>query len=112
MGDEVLCVVSDRLRAALRGSDFVGRHGGDEFLLLMDLVGNQSALEAMADRMLASIAQPIKTSAGMVSVSGSLGFAMFPLDADEIEALRRAADAAMYSAKQRHGSWRFYQQDM
>ena len=112
VGDEVLRVISDRLRAALRGSDFVGRHGGDEFMLLLDMVGNQSALEAMADRMLSSIAQPIKTSAGIVGVTGSLGFAMFPLDASEIEDLMKAADAAMYTAKQDRGRWCFYRKDM
>ncbi len=112
VGDEVLRVISDRLRAALRGSDFVGRQGGDEFMLLLDMVGNQSALEAMADRMLNSIAQPIKTSAGIVGVTGSLGFAMFPLDAEDIHELTKAADAAMYAAKQKRGSWRFYRKDM
>ncbi|WP_153011276.1 GGDEF domain-containing protein [Sterolibacterium denitrificans] len=108
VGDEVLRVISERLRAALRGSDFVGRHGGDEFMLLLDTVGSQEALEAMADRMLSSIAQPIKTSAGIVGVTGSLGFAMFPLDAVEIKDLMKAADDAMYTAKQKRGSWHFY----
>lgn len=108
VGDEVLRVISERLRAALRGSDFVGRHGGDEFMLLLDTVGSQEALEAMADRMLSSIAQPIKTSAGIVGVTGSLGFAIFPLDAVEIKDLMKAADDAMYTAKQKRGSWHFY----
>jgi len=108
VGDEVLRVVSDRLRAALRGSDFVGRHGGDEFMLLLDLVGDQSALEAMAQRMLNSIAKPIETTAGNVQVSGSLGFAMYPLDSEEIEELKRSADTAMYEAKRQRGTWRFF----
>ena len=108
VGDEVLRVISDRLRTALRGSDFVGRHGGDEFMLLLDLVGDQSALEAMAQRMLSSIAKPIETSAGIVQVSGSLGFAMFPLDSAEIEELKKSADTAMYEAKRHRGTWRFY----
>lgn len=111
VGDEVLRVISERLRAALRGSDFVGRHGGDEFMLLLDSVGSQEALEAMADRMLSSIAQPIKTSAGIVGVTGSLGFAMFPLDAVEIQDLMKAADDAMYTAKQKRDSWHFYRKN-
>ncbi len=112
VGDEVLRVISDRLRAALRGSDFVGRHGGDEFMLLLDMVGSQDTLEAMADRLLSSIAQPIKSSAGVVGVTGSLGFAMFPLDAWEISDLIKAADSAMYTAKLNRGSWCFYRKDM
>lgn len=111
IGDEVLRVVSERLRAALRGSDFVARHGGDEFLLLLDSVGSQEALEAMADRTLSSIAQPIKTSIGIVGVTGSLGFAMFPLDAVEIKELMKAADDAMYTAKQTRNSWHFYRKN-
>lgn len=111
VGDEVLLVISGRLRSALRGSDFVGRHGGDEFMLLLDSVGSQEALEAMADRMLSSIAQPIKTSVGIVGVTGSLGFAMFPLDAVEIKDLMKAADDAMYTAKQKRDSWHFYRKN-
>lgn len=111
VGDEVLRVISDRLRASLRGSDFVGRHGGDEFMLLLDLVGEQTAVEAMAQRMLGSIAKPIETTAGNVKVSGSLGFAMYPLDSNEIEELKRSADTAMYEAKKQRGTWRFYQAD-
>jgi diguanylate cyclase (GGDEF)-like protein len=108
VGDEVLRVVSDRLRAALRGSDFVGRHGGDEFMLMLDMVGDQSSLEAMAQRLLNSIANPISTTAGIVKVSGSLGFAMYPLDSAEIEELKKSADTAMYEAKREHDTWRFF----
>lgn len=110
IGDEVLRVVSDRMRSVLRGMDFVGRHGGDEFMLMVDLLGDQNALEMMAERILKSIAEPINTSAGMVSVTGSLGFALFPLDANEIEELKKSADSAMYDAKRKRGTWRYYGQ--
>lgn len=108
VGDEVLRVISDRLRSTLRGSDFVGRHGGDEFMLMIDLPDGQDFLELMADRLLTAIAQPINTSAGILSVTGSLGFAIFPLDANEIEALKKSADSAMYAAKHQRGSWRYF----
>ena len=81
-------------------------------MLLLDMVGSQDTLEAMADRLLSSIAQPIKSSAGVVGVTGSLGFAMFPLDAWEISDLIKAADSAMYTAKLNRGSWCFYRKDM
>jgi diguanylate cyclase (GGDEF)-like protein len=112
VGDEVLRVISERLRAALRGSDFVGRHGGDEFMLIIDMAGEQAALEAMADRMLNSIAQPIKASVGMVGVTGSLGLAVFPFDAADAHELTKAADAAMYQAKKQRGMWCFYRPGM
>ena len=110
IGDEVLRVVSDRLRNALRGSDFVGRHGGDEFMLMIDLPSGQDFLEMMADRILKAIAQPIPTTAGSVGVTGSLGFAIFPLDASEIEELKKSADSAMYAAKNQRGVWRYFRQ--
>jgi diguanylate cyclase (GGDEF)-like protein len=112
VGDEVLRIVSERLRGVLRGSDFVGRHGGDEFMLMVDLAGEPEALEKMAGRVLSAIARPIKASSGEVGVTGSLGFAMFPLDAFEIEELKKAADAAMYAAKREHNCWRSYQPGM
>ena len=106
VGDEVLCVVSERLRGALREADFVGRHGGDEFMLCLDTVEDMSVVEAAAQRVLASIAAPIVTTAGAVKLSGSLGFALYPQDALDIEGLKKSADAAMYEAKREHDAWR------
>ncbi len=106
VGDEVLCAVSDRLRAVLRDGDFVGRHGGDEFMLCLDTVEDPAIIDTAAKRILAAIAAPIETSAGAVSVSGSLGFAVYPADSVDIEGLKRSADAAMYEAKREHGTWR------
>lgn len=112
VGDEVLCVVSERLRAALRGSDLVARHGGDEFMLVLDQAGDQAAVDIMAQRLLHSIEQPISTSVGLLQISGSLGFALFPLDAVDIEALKRAADSAMYAAKRQQSGWHCYRADL
>lgn len=109
IGDEVLRIVSARLRTVLRGSDFVGRHGGDEFMMMLDLPGDLDALEKMATRLLGSIAKPIRTSAGEVEVSGSLGFAIFPLDTFDIDELKRFADESMYAAKKQHNCWRMYE---
>lgn len=108
VGDEVLCVIADRLRTCLRTSDFVGRHGGDEFVLLLDLISQPADLQHMAGRLLETIALPIKTSAGIVHVTGSLGFSLFPRDATDDHELMKAADAAMYVAKQQRGRWQLY----
>ncbi|SMB27492.1 putative Diguanylate cyclase [Sterolibacterium denitrificans] len=108
VGDEVLCVISSRMQGVLRDSDFVARHGGDEFMIMLDMIGDREALKMMADRLLSVISRPIKTSAGIVSVTGSLGFALYPMDADEIEALKKSADSAMYEAKRSRDTWRIY----
>lgn len=108
VGDEVLRVISSRMQGVLRDSDFVARHGGDEFMIMLDMIGDQDALKMMADRLLSVISKPIRTSAGIVSVTGSLGFALYPMDADEIETLKKSADAAMYEAKRSRDTWRIY----
>lgn len=108
IGDEVLRVVSDRLRSASRSIDIVGRHGGDEFMLMLDSVSDRATLDAMAQRLIDSLRQPISTSAGMVSIGASIGFAQFPDDATELDALKKAADVAMYEAKRKRMGWVFF----
>jgi diguanylate cyclase (GGDEF)-like protein len=105
VGDQVLRTTSIRLRSALRKMDIVGRHGGDEFMLLLGELENDAVLNVMAQRFLQIIAEPIETSAGLVSVRGSFGFAKFPAHASDIESLKKAADAAMYEAKNRRCGW-------
>lgn len=108
IGDEVLCVIANRMLGVLRDTDFVARHGGDEFMIMLDIIGDHESLKMMADRLLDVISKPIKTSAGIVNVSGSLGFALYPIDANELEALKNAADTAMYEAKRRRNTWCVY----
>lgn len=108
VGDQVLRTVSIRLRSALRGTDLVGRHGGDEFMLLLDELNSVAAIETMAKRFLEQISEPIETSAGLVRVGASLGFAIFPTHASEPEALRKAADIAMYEAKRQRSGWKLF----
>jgi len=108
VGDQVLRAVSIRLRSALRGTDLVGRHGGDEFVLLLDELGSAPAAEAMAKRFLRLICEPIETSAGLVSIGGSFGFAIFPTHGSDRELLKKAADAAMYEAKRNRLGWKIF----
>lgn len=112
VGDQVLRTVSIRLRSALRGADLVARQGGDEFMLLLNGLGANQSLEIMAERFINMIKQPIETSAGLVSVGASLGFAVHPKHARSIDALKKAADIAMYEAKRNHAGWRLYAADM
>lgn len=105
VGDEVLRAVSIRLRSSLRGADLIGRMGGDEFILLLDELECGPQMEILAKRFLEIISQPIETSAGLLSVSASLGFACFPAHGDDLIALKKAADIAMYRAKNGHHGW-------
>lgn len=110
IGDEVLSSISNRLHQMLRGSDFIGRHGGDEFLILLDSVQNSVAAEAMSKRFLQRIEEPIDTSAGIMSVSSSFGFALFPDHGTDAATLQRAADEAMYAAKRGRYGFKIYGQ--
>jgi diguanylate cyclase (GGDEF)-like protein len=108
-GDDVLSAVSNRLLSALRGADFIGRHGGDEFMLLFDGVHSTEAMQALGLRLLQLIREPIPTRAGMLSVDASIGFAAYPQHGRDASSLRAATDAAMYDAKRGRKGFHIYQ---
>jgi diguanylate cyclase (GGDEF)-like protein len=112
VGDEVLRIVSDRLRSALRSAEFVGRYGGDEFMLILEAQSNAAHFEQVAQRVLSAIEQPISTSKGIVTVGGSIGFAHFPQHGAEVDHLVQAADVAMYAAKRQRLGWCIYNPEL
>jgi len=96
-GDVVLQAAAERLRAAVRGTDVVGRWGGDEFVILMPGIEDGSGARAGAERLGRSLADtPI---AGDVTVHAAIGAALFPRHGRELDELISAADLAMYGAK-------------
>jgi len=98
-GDQLLCLVGERLRSVLRASDTAARLGGDEFgVLLADPCDGQRA-ELVADKILAAIAQPFPIKGVNLRVTASIGIALFPEHAGDDEELMRHADVAMYEAK-------------
>jgi two-component system, cell cycle response regulator len=101
-GDTVLAEVARRLLASVRNYDYVGRYGGEEFLILLTAC-SPSDLEMTAERMRAYVAEkPIQTDAGPIGVTISLGTAAqlaASLSLSRGEDLVRAADSALYSAK-------------
>lgn len=111
VGDEVLNAISTRLRSALRGADFIGRQGGDEFLILLDTVQDTAAAAALAKRFLELLAEPLDTSAGAMQVGSSFGFALFPQHGTDTATLQKAADAAMYEAKKSRAGYHIFTKD-
>lgn len=109
IGDEVLGTVSRRLLSALRGADFIGRHGGDEFLILFDGVHTIDAINALGKRVLERVREPILTQAGVLQIDASLGFAAYPLHGRDMASLQKAADAAMYDAKRAQSGFHIHQ---
>ena len=96
-GDELLAAVAGSLSAAVRGGDFVGRYGGEEFLILLPDTGREGAA-AVAEKIRATIADLRLNGMGS-SVTVSLGVAVMPDDAHDSEQLVRMADRALYLAK-------------
>jgi diguanylate cyclase (GGDEF)-like protein/PAS domain S-box-containing protein len=112
-GDELLCEVASRLAGSVRTGDTVARLGGDEFAILVEQTGHADAeAEAVADRILASLQEPVTVAGQTVTVSGSLGIACADADATAASLLRDA-DVAMYRAKAAgKGQWVSYDPDM
>ena len=99
-GDKVLVEVTRRIKEAVREDDTVARLGGDEFVVL--LVGLDVAEECAGTlhRLLERISQPIPVHGAVLSVSASIGVALYPEDEEDADTLLRHADQAMYVAKQ------------
>jgi diguanylate cyclase (GGDEF)-like protein len=99
-GDEVLQVVARRLEQAVRPEDVVARLGGDEFAVVLAGIENEDAALAVADRVVTSLAAPVRTKAGQrVPLGASVGAAYSGDAATSVDAIIKAADRAMYRAK-------------
>jgi len=103
-GDEVLKVAAARLVEAVRGSDAVGRLGGDEFGIIVEGMARVEALDPLLRRVLAALREPIVVGEAIVTVAGSVGVARYPNDGETVHELMRAADMAMYAAKAKGGN--------
>jgi diguanylate cyclase (GGDEF)-like protein len=102
-GDGVLQLVARRLEAAVRDSDAVGRHGGDEFVVLLAEVSRMEDAVQIAKKLIADIAAPGLVCGHLLQVSVSVGIAVYPDDAADARSLIGLADAAMYRSKRRGG---------
>ena len=113
LGDRLLLAVAERIRSALRPQDMVGRISGDEFLLLIDGVASGDEIETIIAGIAGSLRQPFQLEGRELLTSASIGVSMFPLHGEDAETLRRAADNAMYRAKNEHkGSATWFNESM
>ena len=100
VGDQVLCEVARRLRAALRSADMVARLGGDEFVVLLSTLANDQDGLLVADKLMLVLAEPMHIGALVLQVGASMGMARYPEAGNTAGELLRSADAAMYQVKQ------------
>nr|BBJ05850.1 hypothetical protein YBY_36990 [Marinobacter nauticus] len=106
-GDGLLVEVARRMRSTLREEDTLARLGGDEFAAIVVNVADQQTLEALLARLLTKIGDPVWVADHSVEVSASLGYTLYPQNAElDGDQLLRQADQAMYRAK-REGKNRY-----
>ncbi len=99
MGDRLLQSVSQRLLSCVRKGDTLSRFGGDEFTLLLPNIKNESTALQVAEKMLESIKTPFEIAGHEIYIGASIGIAVYPDAGEDIEALIKNADIAMYRIK-------------
>jgi diguanylate cyclase (GGDEF)-like protein len=99
-GDELLKLIAARLQQVLRDSDFVARLSGDEFCILVDNINDQYDAAAVSSRCLVEINKPVTLGLQELCPRCSIGIAHFPEDGRDLHSLLKAADSAMYAAKE------------
>lgn len=100
IGDRLLAEIARRLQSCVRGGETAARLGGDEFALLLFDVQDEAACAAALQRVLQAVQAPVAVAGLALSVSASIGLAVWPDDGDDGESLLQHADRAMYRAKQ------------
>jgi diguanylate cyclase (GGDEF)-like protein len=98
-GDRILQQVAARLLASIRASDTACRYGGDEFVVLLPELDAPGSAVAAARKIRARLSAPYVVDAKEITVTASIGTALYPVDGLEYGALMRATDGSMYRAK-------------
>lgn len=98
-GDTVLIGVATRLREQVRQSDTVARLGGDEFTVILPSLHDRHDAVRVANNILAAIGKPFDIGGKPVRIGITIGIALFPQHGDTVEQVLKAADDAMYRAK-------------
>lgn len=99
VGDEILIQTAKRLKEAMRVTDTVARHGGDEFIVLLPGVSDFKSLATLTDALVRSLARPHVIGPNELTVTPSIGIAVWPMDGADLPTLIKNADLAMYHSK-------------
>ncbi|WP_232831125.1 putative bifunctional diguanylate cyclase/phosphodiesterase [Peristeroidobacter agariperforans] len=100
IGDQLIKIVAQRVQAATRPADIVIRSGGDEFVVVAPTLNGMLEIRALASRLLTTLREPIPLHDATVSMTASIGVAVYPHDGADAEALLKHADIALYRAKE------------
>jgi diguanylate cyclase (GGDEF)-like protein len=112
-GDQLLNLISGRLRDVLRKSDTVARLGGDEFTVIIEYLQHPDDVIQITKNILSTLDFPAEINGKEVYVGGSIGIAMYPQDGENFGVLLKNADTAMYKAKELgRNTFQFYASEM
>ncbi|MDO9453967.1 MAG: EAL domain-containing protein [Stagnimonas sp.] len=98
-GDLVLREAANRIKGNIRNDDTAARHGGDEFVVIVENFAAPSDVMTLAEKIRAALAQPMQIGEQVFHISSSIGIALFPDNGSDAEQLLQGADTAMYEAK-------------
>jgi diguanylate cyclase (GGDEF)-like protein/PAS domain S-box-containing protein len=100
IGDALLIDVAKRLNDCVRKEDTVARQGGDEFIVFMPQIEETRSAAVLADKLVRTLAAPFRIGPHDLYISSSIGIAIFPDDAQDVDALLKNSDIAMYQVKE------------
>ena len=107
-GDELLQAAAERIRGVVRESDSIARLGGDEFTVILPKIASRQDAAMVANKIIDALSAPFRLGNRQEARTGtSIGIAIYPADAEEVDALVKTADTAMYDAKRAGNSFRF-----
>ena len=110
VGDALLRTVARRILDCVRGTDRVARFGGDEFMVLLPSMRDRADIEQVAAKLITAIEVPMEAEGRPLSVTPSVGIAIFPRDGTTPDELIKHADTAMYVAKSRgRANYQFFE---
>ncbi len=113
VGDKLLIECSNRLTGATRSTDTVARLGGDEFVVLLPGATEENHIANIADTLVHALSQPTTIDGRELTVTPSIGIAVWPVDGEDLTTLVKHADVAMFHAKsQGRNQYSFFRQEM
>jgi len=104
VGDQLITLAASRIRETVRQTDTVARYGGDEFVVILTSIETADDASRVAEKVLTSLASPYRIEGRELSLTASIGMAVFPEDGQDPYELLRHADAAMFGAKDEGGN--------
>ncbi len=111
VGDQLLQLAAERLLENVRESDTVARFGGDEFIVITEQITSHAQMSELAGKIITSMEEPFQVDERELFITTSIGIAIYPENATEVDALIANADIAMYQVKESgRNNYQFYSQ--